>query len=121
VHLVKINMVGLQPAQRRLHRLRDPAARTALLIRIIAHGAVHLGGQHDIVAMALQRLATVSSDSPLLYLSAVSTKVDAEIQGLMDDTNAVIVIGVGNAAEHHRALAVSFVCWCAAKAAFSVR
>ena len=84
----------------------NPAARIALMVRILAHGAVHLGGQHDIVATALQRL----TDDLLRLAVAVPIggvdEVDAEIQGLVDDTNAVVVIGVGDAAEHHRAQAI---------------
>jgi hypothetical protein len=68
VHLVKVDMVGLQAAQRRRHRLRDPAARTALVVRIVAHGAMHLGGQHNVLATAFSALPTISSDSPLLHL-----------------------------------------------------
>ncbi len=106
MHLVKIDMVGLQAAQRRLHRLRDPAARTALVVRIVAHGAMHLGGQHNTFAATLQRFA----DNLLRLAVAVSIggvdEVDAEIQGLVDDTEAIVVIGVGDAPEHHRAQAI---------------
>ena len=90
--LVKIDVVGLKTAQRRLHGLCDPTARIALLIRILAHCAVHLGGQHDISATTLERLA----DDLLRLSAAVSIggvdEVDAGIQGLVDDTNAVVVI-----------------------------
>jgi hypothetical protein len=106
VHLVKVDMIGLQAAQRRLHRLRDPAARTALLIWILTHCAVNLGGKHDIVATTLQRLA----DNLLRLAVAVSVggvdEVDAEIQALVDDADAGVVIGVGHAAEHHRTQAI---------------
>jgi hypothetical protein len=33
-------------------------------------------------------------------------EVDSEIQRLVDDADAVVVIGVGHAAEHHRAQAI---------------
>jgi hypothetical protein len=57
VDLVEVDVVGLQAAQRVLDLGDDPAPRVALLIRVIAHRAVHLGGQHDVVAAPLERLA----------------------------------------------------------------
>ena len=99
-------MVGLQAAQRRLHRLRDPAARTALVVRVVAHGAMHLGGQHNILATALQCFA----DNLLRLAVAISIggvdEVDPEIQRIVDHTDAVVVIGVSDASEHHRAQAI---------------
>ena len=96
VDLVEIDVVGLQAAQRGLDRLRDPASRIALLVRIVAHRAVHLGGQHDVVAPTLQRLA----DDLLRLAAAIPVggvdEVDAEIQGLVDDADAVVVIGIAH-------------------------
>ena len=104
--LVEIDVFGLKAAERSLHGLRDPTPRTALLVWILAHRPVHLGGQHDGVASTFQRLA----DDLLRLALAVSIggidEVDAGIQGLVDDAGAVVVIGVGDAAEHHRAEAV---------------
>ena len=57
VDLVEIDVVGLQAAQRVLDRADDPAPRIALLVRVLAHRAVDFGGQHDVVATALERLA----------------------------------------------------------------
>jgi hypothetical protein len=75
VDLVKIDMVGLQAAQRRLHRLHDPASRIALLVRILAHGPCTLVASTMLSRRPFSALPTISSDSPRLYLSAVSTKL----------------------------------------------
>jgi hypothetical protein len=53
VHLVEIDPVGLQPPQAVLDRRHDPAARVAAAVGPVAHGKVHLGGQHDVAAPAL--------------------------------------------------------------------
>src|SRR5918994_383960 len=37
--------------------LHEPAPRVAAVVRVVAHRGVRLGGQHDVVAAALQRLA----------------------------------------------------------------
>ena len=88
------------------HRLHDPASRISLLVRILAHRPVHLGGQHDVVAPAFQCLA----DDLLRLAAAISVggvdEVDAGVQGFMDDADAVVVVGIAQSAEHHRAQAI---------------
>ena len=49
VQLVKIDMVELQPLEAALDRIHDVAARRAALVRALAHGAVHLGGDDDVL------------------------------------------------------------------------
>jgi hypothetical protein len=66
VNLVEVDPLGAEPAQAVLHLHDDPPARVAELVGVIPHGAVNLGGQHDVVpASALERLA-----DDLLRLSA---------------------------------------------------
>ena len=58
VDLVEVDVVGAQPAQAVLALGHDPAPRVALRVGVLAHGAVHLGGQDDLVPLDLgQRLA----------------------------------------------------------------
>ena len=57
VDLVEVDVVGLQAAQRVLDRAHDPAPRVAPLVGVVAHRAADLGGEHDVVAAALERLA----------------------------------------------------------------
>jgi hypothetical protein len=58
VDLVQIDPIGLQPAQAVLDLGDDPTARVAELVRIVAHRAVDLGGEEDVVAAAAgERLA----------------------------------------------------------------
>ena len=48
VQLVEIDMIGLQPLQAAIDRVHDVAARGAALVGALAHGAMDLGGDHDI-------------------------------------------------------------------------
>jgi hypothetical protein len=58
VHLVEVDVVGVQPPQRVLDRAHDPQPRAALLVRALPHHAVELGGEEDVVAAAAgERLA----------------------------------------------------------------
>ena len=76
VDLVEVDPVGAEPPQPVLDRAHDPAARVALLVGVLAHRVVELGGQHDVVAPApASALPTISSDSPCPYTSAVSMKL----------------------------------------------
>ena len=69
VHLVEVDVVGAETAQRVLDLGHDPAPRVAPLVGVLAHGAVELGGQHHVVAAALQGLA-----DDLLGLARPSTR-----------------------------------------------
>jgi hypothetical protein len=58
VHLVEVDVVGLQPAQRGLDRPDDVAPRatgTEVVAVAPLHAHAELGGQHDLVAAALER------------------------------------------------------------------
>jgi hypothetical protein len=55
---------------------------------------VHLGGQHDIVATALQRLADDLLRLAIAVPDGDVDEVDAETQCLVDDTDAVVVMGL---------------------------
>jgi hypothetical protein len=70
---------------------------------------VHLGGQHDIIAAALEGLP-----DDLLGLTARLTvhvggvnEVDALVERGVDDLDAVVMVRVAVGAEHHRPQAVS--------------
>ena len=94
VELVDIDVVGLQPAQRRLDRVGQPAPRTALHVHVVAHRQVRFGGEHYTVASALQRL----SDDLLRLTAAVSVggvdKVNPGVQRLVDDANSYLVFRI---------------------------
>ena len=57
MHLVQIDPFGAQPAQARLDRESDPAARRAALRPRVAHRPTELGRDHGAVAPALERRA----------------------------------------------------------------
>jgi hypothetical protein len=101
VDLVEVDVIGLQPAQRTLHGTGDPAARIALLVRIVAHRSMHLGGQHHMLAPALQRLA----DDLLGLAAAIPVgridEIDTGIQRLVDHPDPLVMIRISKPAEHH--------------------
>jgi hypothetical protein len=105
VHLVAVDVVGLQAAQRVLDLGHDPTPRDPALVGVVAHRAPELGGQHDVVAAALERLA----DDLLRLAGRVDVggvdEVDAGVQRGVDDADGVVVVGVAPGAEHHRAQA----------------
>ena len=106
VHLVQVDVVGLQPAQAVLDLADDPAARVAAHVGILAHLAVRLGGQHHVVPAAAQGLADDLLRLPRRVHVRGVDEVDAAVQRGVDDPDAVLVIGVAPGAEHHRAEAV---------------
>ena len=107
VHLVEVDVVDLQAAQRVLDLADDPAARVARLVGVlVVHVAVELGGQEDVVAAALAGLQRLADD--LLGLAAGVDvggvdDVDAGVEGAVDDRDRLVVVGVAPRAEHHRA------------------
>ena len=106
MHLVQIDVVGAQPAQAVLHLTHQPAPRGAGHVGIITHREVGLGGEHDSVAPAAQRLA----DDLLRFAVRVHVRrvdeVDASVEGLMNDPYRLLVIRIAPGTEHHRSQAV---------------
>ena len=104
VDLVQVDPVGSQPPERVLHLRDDPAPRVAALVGVVAHRAVDLGGQHDVVAPAAgQRLADdLLGLAARVHVGGVD-EVDAGVERAMDDADALVVVGVAPGAEHHRA------------------
>jgi hypothetical protein len=64
---------------------------------------VDLRGEHDVVTPSFERLA----DDLLRLAGRVHVgrvdEVDARVERRVDDSHAVVVIGVADSAEHHRA------------------
>ena len=52
VHLVQVDVVGLQAPQAASHARADVVGRQPALVRALAHAAVDLGGQHDLARAA---------------------------------------------------------------------
>ena len=103
VDLVEVDPVGVQAAQRVLDRPDDPAPGAALPVGVLAHGAVELGGQDDVVAAALEGLADDLLGLALGVDVGGVDEVDAGVQRGVDDADGVVVVGVAPGAEHHRA------------------
>jgi polysaccharide pyruvyl transferase WcaK-like protein len=103
---VQVDVVGTEPAQALLHLMHDPAPRVAAAVRALAHREVHLGGENNVVAAALQRLADdLLALAGGVHISGVD-EVDALVQGGVDDPDAVGMIRVADCTKHHRAEAM---------------
>ena len=103
VHLVEVDPVGAEAAERVLDRLDDPTARAAAVVGVLAHRHEELGGEHDVVAAALERLADdLFGLAGRVDVGGVD-EVDPGVQRAVDDADRVVVVGVAPGAEHHRA------------------
>jgi hypothetical protein len=49
---VQVDVLGLQSPQRGFHGADDVPSRESLIVRTRPHGAAHLGGEHDALAVA---------------------------------------------------------------------
>jgi hypothetical protein len=106
VDLVQVDPVRAQPPQALLHLVDDPAPRVAALVRPVAHREVDLGGEHDVVAAALERLPDdLLGLAHGVHVGGVD-EVDARVECGVDDPDGVVVVGVADRAEHHGAQAV---------------
>ena len=104
VDLVEVDPVGAQSPQRVLDRADDPAARVALLVGVLAHRVVELGGEDDVVAAAAgERLADDLLGLAVPVDVGGVDEVDAGVERRVDDPDRVVVVGVAPGAEHHRA------------------
>ena len=101
VHVVDVDVVGIQPLQALLHRGKDVAAAETGVVRVLAHLPAHLGGEDDPLAPALERLA----DDPLAFALHVDIgcveEIDALSNGVVHDREAVRLAGLFP--EHHGA------------------
>jgi hypothetical protein len=69
----------------------------------LAHAAVDLGREHDVVAPVLQRLADdLLGLAARVHVGGVD-EVDPRVEGAVDDLDRVVVVRVAPAAEHHGA------------------
>src|SRR4051812_4208365 len=102
--LVEVDPVGLETPQAVVDLPDDPAARVAVLVRVVAHAAVDLGGEHDVLAAAIGKCL---ADDLLRLPARVDIRgvdeVDPRVERAVDDADRVLVIGVAPGAEHHRA------------------
>ena len=101
VKVQDVDVIGAEPLQAGFHRLDDPLARLALLVRPAAAHIAELGG-HD------PAVATVRNGAPDDLLRAACVvdvgrvdKIDALLESLADDALGGRLVGL--AAEHHRA------------------
>jgi hypothetical protein len=105
VHLVDVDPLGVQAPEARLHLLHDPAPRVPLPVQTLAHLAVELRREDDLVATAGERLPDDLLVLPLRVDVGGVDDVDPRVERGVDDPDPILVIGVPPGAEHHRAQA----------------
>ncbi len=96
VHLVEVEVIGLQPAQRAFARLADVERREPLLVRPVPHVAEYLGGEHDFFAPAASLgepapdnlLGDALADLPTVDVGGVE-EVDPELKRAVHDPECV--------------------------------
>ena len=106
MNLIKVDIVGPKATQGVFDGSREPASRAAALVGIVAHRRECLGGEHDVVSPAFQRLADDLLGLALAVPVGGVDEVDAEVERPVDDPGALVVIGIGQLSEHHRAKTV---------------
>jgi hypothetical protein len=98
VDLVEVDPVGPQPAQRVLDRADDPSARRALPVGIVAHRAVELGREDDVVAApARERLGDDLLGLALPVHVGGVDEVDPRVERRVDDADRLVVVGIPQA------------------------
>ena len=101
--LVKIDMVGFQSAQRVFNRGHDPSPGSSLMVGLITHRPAELGREHHVVATPLERFPEDFLGLALGVRVRGVDEVDPRVQRLVDDADRVLVVGVAERPEHHRA------------------
>src|SRR6266498_1169806 len=108
VHLVQVEVVGLQPRQRRLARPPDVQRGQLARVRPLGHVAVQLGGQHGLLPpaaalgepLADDRLGAPAVLAPAVHVGGVE-EVDPDVQRPVHD---LVRRGLfGHRTEVHRA------------------
>jgi hypothetical protein len=104
VHLVEVDPIGPKAAQAVLHLAHDPTPGVALVVGVVAHRRVELGGQEDIVPPGTGQCLADNGLRLALGIDIGGVDgVDARVQRAVDDADTVVVIGIAPAAEGHRA------------------
>ena len=107
VHLVQVDVVGLQALERTFHGLADIQRRKQALVRPIAHVSVNFRGHDDFLTPS----AALGKPAPdnllgdaLAFLAAIDVggikEVDAQLDGFVHDGEGGLLIRLG--AEVHR-------------------
>jgi hypothetical protein len=82
----------------------NPAARVALLVGVLTHRVVELGGEDDVVTTAAgERLADDLLGLALPVDVGRVDEVDPGVKRRVDDPDRLVVVRVARRAEHHRA------------------
>ena len=106
VHLVQVDVVGLEATQTAFHLAQDVHAGGAAPIEVAAHGQPDLRGQHDVLPDALQGVAQESlALAEAVHVGGVD-QVDAVVQGHLHHPRGVLLAQVAHvhlAAELHAA------------------
>ena len=102
VHLVQVDVVGLQPLERTFHRLADVQRGELLLVRPVAHAPVHLCGHHHFLAPAAalgkpashNLLGGAFADLPAVDIGGIE-EINAEFERLIHNGEGVFLFRLG--------------------------
>ena len=97
--LVDIDVVGLKPSETVFYSPHHPSPAVARHVGLVTHLAVHFGCEHDVVAASLK--STTNDFFGFAGRVEVSRvyKVDAGVEGSIDDTDVVGFVCLGEPAE----------------------
>jgi hypothetical protein len=101
VHLLKVDVVGLEPAQARLERTSEVTARVAGPVGAFHEGEVALGGEDDLFPSPLKgRTHDLLGLSGRVHVGRVE-EVDAVVECPVDEADTLVPVGVAHRTEHH--------------------
>ena len=99
VEVVDVHIVGLQALQALIQGIQNVAAVQTPVVGVVAHGVKDLGGQNHVFPAAHKRLAGDGFAFSVVVKVRGVHKIDALVQGGVDDADAVGLIYL--AAEGH--------------------
>src|SRR2546430_4206526 len=104
--LVQVDVIGAEPPERALDLARDPQTRVAVIVLTWPHLPMDLRRERDAIAPPLERLPDYLLRLTVGIDVCGVDEVDPGVEGPVDDADAIVVVGVPPAAEHHGAQAV---------------
>src|SRR6266852_6436893 len=106
MHLVEIDVIGLQPPETVLNFAHDVHAGCPAMVKILAHWEAEFGGKHDLVPHTLQGVPHQSLALAEAVHVRASYEIDSPIQARLHHPRCVFLTEVAHvhlAAELHRA------------------
>jgi hypothetical protein len=101
MHLVKVDVLGVESAQARLERTSEVATRVAGPAGAFREGEMALRGEDDVFPSPLKgRTHDLLGLSGRVHVGGVE-EVDAVVECPVDEADTLVVVGVARRTEHH--------------------